>query len=157
MQNYIDQAIVNGVEIVETGPCQFCGAKVQNGITACLNIYNNSIIDIGKDDPDIHTLRFLCVDAHALQHPEIHGRWSNHFHLTRLYLLVENKINWDYKKSPILSTHINRYKRLHLEEILQPPPIGRRGAITSLDISLVKDSPNFKTIVHKWAEEVLEA
>ncbi|SEI03810.1 hypothetical protein SAMN02927937_02897 [Paenimyroides aquimaris] len=110
MQDFIDQARKNEVTLFDKGKCQFCGADYQKGIFDCMDNYNNGLELLDFNNSEYHISRFLSVDAHALQHPEIHGRWSNHFHLTRLNLILDKKQQWDYKKSPLLSDYLNEYK-----------------------------------------------
>lgn len=119
MQDYINTAAKNGVTLLASGSCQFCGATTKRGIHECLEIFSLGF----KLDYSIatnHLFRFVSVDAHALQHPEIHGRWNNHFHLTRLHLIFQYKIKWNYKLSSKLSGHLNRYKAHKGNEHLEP-------------------------------------
>ncbi len=76
MQDFIDQAHKNGVTLLENGKCQFCGEDYQRGIFECMDNYNNGLELLDFNVEENHLFRFLSVDAHALQHPEIHGRWS---------------------------------------------------------------------------------
>ena len=69
MQDFIDQAAKNGVALLDTGICQFCGADYQRGIYECMENYNNGLLYFNFSDIDNHLYRFLSVDAHALQHP----------------------------------------------------------------------------------------
>ena len=97
----------------------------------------------------------MIVDAHTLQHPEIHGRWNNHFHLSRLHLIFKYNIQWTYQLSPKLSDYLNRYKVNHQSEYLIPPKVFERGKITTTDIR--KKSTNeedCKNAIIKWAKEV---
>ena len=103
MQDYINFTEKNGVTLLDNGKCQFCGANTKRGIHECLEIFNLGFQDIDLTKTENHMYRFLIVDAHTLQHPEIHGRWNNHFHLLRLHLIFEYKIMWTYKLSPKLS------------------------------------------------------
>lgn len=151
MQDYIDIAARNGVTLIDHGSCQFCGAKTKRGIHECLEIFNLGFQGIDFSSPEHHIFRFLIVDAHTLQHPEIHGRWNNHFHLTRLHLIFRYQVNWTYQLSPKLSDHLNRYKMKHPNEYLTPPPALYRGTITTTD---VQDSKDVKKIVMQWAQEV---
>jgi hypothetical protein len=92
------------------------------------------------------------VDAHALQHSEIHGRWNNHFHLTRLHLILKLDYKWDYNKSPLLSNYLNEYKKDKNNEILIPPKPMERGYITSIDIlNNAKTESEFKELIKQWA------
>ena len=157
MQDYIDFAEKNGVRLLDTGKCQFCGANTTKGIHECLEIFNLGFQQIDFSDTENHKYRFLMVDAHTLQHPEIHGRWSNHFHLLRLHLIFGYNINWTYKLSPKLSDYLNVYKENKQEEYLTPPEVLKRGNITTTDV--LEKSTNekeCKDLIGKWALEVYE-
>ncbi len=154
MQDYIDLAEKNGVVLLDQGNCQFCGAKAQRGIHECMEIFNLGFQNIDYSLPENHYYRFLIVDAHTLQHPEVHGRWNNHFHLTRLRLMFEYEVSWTYALSPKLSDCLNIYKKEFPDEKLCPPEPLQRGSITSSDIQIAKDQ---KSIIVNWAKEVYEA
>lgn len=157
MQDYIDLAEKNGVTLLNSGACQFCGASVERGVHECLEIFNIGFQEIDFSDSRNHIYRFLIVDAHTLQHPEIHGRWNNHFHLSRLHLIFDYNVKWTYQLSPKLSEHLNQYKASHQSEYLIPPKVLERGKITTTDI---RDKSNneaeCKNLITKWAEEVYE-
>ena len=157
MQDYIEFAKKNGVELASQGACQFCGAQTQRGVHECLEIFNLGFQELDFTNPENHLYRFLIVDAHTLQHPEIHGRWNNHFHLTRLHLIFRYNVFWIYNLSPKLSNHLNQYKVVHPNEYLAPPPPLQRGSITTttvLDESKNKES--CKVIIRKWVKEVYD-
>lgn len=157
MQDFIDQAQKNGVTLFDQGECQFCGASYQRGIFDCMDNYNNGLELLDFNITENHLYRFLSVDAHALQHPEIHGRWSNHFHLTRLNLILDKKQDWDYKKSPILSDYLNEYKLNRPNEVLDLPKPLNRGKITSKDLLKSTTMDECAELIKKWAEEVYAA
>jgi len=155
MQDYIEFAEKNGVQLLDHGPCQFCGAHTQRGVHECLEIFNLGFQHIDFTNPENHFYRFLIVDSHTLQHPEIHGRWNNHFHLTRLHLIFHYHVSWSYHLSPKLSDCLNSYKISHANEYLTSPPALQRGTITTttvLDSS--KNEDTCKAIIQKWAKEV---
>ncbi len=155
MQNYIDLAEKNGVTLLDNGKCQFCGANTKRGVHECLEIFNLGFQDIDFSNIENHLYRFLIVDAHTLQHPEIHGRWNNHFHLSRLHLIFKYDIKWTYKLSPKLSNYLNTYSVDKQDEYLIPPKILGRGKITTTDI--IENSTNeieCKELIKKWALEV---
>ncbi len=157
MQDYIDLAKKNGVILLDTGKCQFCGANTKRGIHECLEIFNLGFQDIDFSNIENHLYRFLIVDAHTLQHSEIHGRWNNHFHLSRLHLIFKYDIKWTYKLSPKLSDYLNKYKIGKRDEYIIPPEILRRGKITTTDI--IENSTNeteCKELIKKWAMEVYD-
>ena len=157
MQNYIDLAKKNGVALLNSGQCQFCGANTKRGIHECLEIFNIGFQVIDFSNNKNHIYRFMIVDAHTLQHPEIHGRWNNHFHLSRLHLIFEYEIKWTYKLSPKLSDYLNKYKVQNENEYLIPPELLKRGNITTTDI---KEKSNNETeckqMITNWALEVYE-
>ncbi|MBC2845232.1 DUF5946 family protein [Winogradskyella flava] len=155
MQDYTDFAEKNGVKLLKDGKCQFCGANTKNGVRECLEIFNLGFQEIDFSDTKNYIYRFLIVDAHTLQHPEIHGRWNNHFHLSRLHLIFKYNIKWTYKLSPQLSDYLNKYKLHNQGEYLNPPKILERGNIRTTDI--IEKSTNetsCKDLIKKWALEV---
>ena len=157
MQDYIDLAQKNGVSLLDVGPCQFCGAQTQRGVHECLEIFNIGFQDIDFSNPAHHKYRFLIVDAHTLQHPEIHGRWNNHFHLSRLHLIFKYNINWTYSLSPKLSEQLNTYKKDRCNEYLTPPEKLHRGKITTTDILAVSDNTKLrKNLIINWSQEVYD-
>ena len=157
MQDFIAQASKNGVLLSETGPCQCCGADFEQGIFDCMHHYQYGLELIDFSQAENLIFRFLSVDAHALQHPEIHGRWSNHFHLTRLNLMLEKKIRWDYQSSPVLSNYLNAYKADRPNEILIPPAPMYRGNITTKDFVAVSSAEACMHLIKQWAEQVYVA
>lgn len=154
MQDFIDQANKNGVTLLDHGMCQFCGADYRRGIFECMDNYNNGLELLEFDNPEYLVSRFLSVDAHALQHPEIHGRWSNHFHLTRLNLILEKNQTWDYKKSPMLSDYLNAYKANRPNEFLSIPKPLDRGKATAKDLIVATTASECVQLIKKWADEV---
>lgn len=154
MQGFIDQANKNGVVLLDIGRCQFCGADYQKGIFECMDNYNNGLQLLDFNNFEHHVSRFLSVDAHALQHPEVHGRWSNHFHLTRLNLILDKKQTWDYKTSPLLSDYLNHYKQNRPNEFLEVPKPLDRGKLTAKDLTKATSSCECIEQIKKWAEEV---
>ncbi|MDF3025997.1 MAG: hypothetical protein K0S23_304 [Fluviicola sp.] len=154
MQDFIDQAEKNGVILLDKGKCQFCGADYSKGVFDCMETYNQGLELLDFSNPENHLSRFLSVDAHALQHPEIHGRWSNHFHLTRLNLIFDKKVKWDYKKSPLLSNYLNKYKSDRPNEVLVLPNPLKRGGMTSKDLIKATTAEECIELVREWAKEV---
>jgi len=157
MQDFIDQANKNGVTLLDNGKCQFCGADYQRGIFECMDNYNNGLHLLDFNNSEHHISRFLSVDAHAIQHPEIHGRWSNHFHLTRLSLILDKNQKWDYKRSPLLSDYLNEYKLNRQNEFLAAPKPFERGNLTAKDLSKATSVNECIDLIKKWADEVYQA
>lgn len=157
MQDYIDLAEKNGVTLLSTGKCQFCGAKTQRGVHECLEIFNLGFQEVDFSSIENHIYRFMIVDAHTLQHPEIHGRWNNHFHLSRLHLIFKYGIKWTSELSPQLSDYLNKYKIYKPDEYLTPPEHLKRGNITTTDIKEKSiNETECKELIKKWALEVYD-
>ncbi len=154
MQDFIDQANKNSVALLDKGRCQFCGADYQMGIFDCMDDYNNGLQLLDFNSPEHQISRFLSVDAHALQHPEIHGRWSNHFHLTRLNIILKKNQAWDYNKSPMLSDYLNAYKLNRPNEFLFIPKPLERGKIAAKDLIKATTADECIELIRKWADEV---
>jgi hypothetical protein len=157
MQDFIDQANKNGVTLLDNGMCQFCGADYQRGVFECMDNYNNGLELLDFNKSENHLFRFLSVDAHALQHPEIHGRWNNHFHLTRLNLILDKKQTWNYKKSPMLSDYLNAYKLNRPNEFLTAPKPLKRGNMTAKDLAKANTANECVELIKKWANEVYQS
>ncbi|MDO5977618.1 DUF5946 family protein [Flavivirga spongiicola] len=155
MKDYIDLAEKNGVTLLNNGKCQFCGANTKRGIHECLEIFNLGLLSIDFSNIENHIYKFLIVDSHTLQHPEIHGRWNNHFHLSRLHLIIKYDVKWTYKLSSKLSDCLNKYKIGKENEYLSPPKILERGKITTTDIiEKLTNEKACKDLIRKWALEV---
>lgn len=157
MQDYIDLAKKNGVALLDIGKCQFCGANTKRGIHECVEVFNLGFQEIDFSNIENHMYRFLIVDAHTLQHSEIHGRWSNHFHLLRLHLIFKYEIKWNYELSPKLSDYLNKYKVRKQDEYLRPPELLKRGNITTTDIKEKStNETDCKGLIREWALAVYE-
>ena len=155
MKDYIDLAEKNGVTLFDKGKCQFCGANTKRGIHECLEIFNLELLNIDFSNIENHIYKFLIVDSHTLQHPEIHGRWNNHFHLSRLHLIIKYDVKWTYNLSSKLSDYLNKYKVGKQDEYLSPPKILERGKITTTDIiEKLTNEAECKDLIRKWALEV---
>lgn len=156
MQSYTDYANKNGVTLIEDGQCQFCGAEVHQGIKDCVELFNQGFdyqIDFSNDNNIIY--KFLSVDAHTLQHPEIHGRWNNHLHLTRLHLIFQYKVIWTYESTIKLSKYLKLYKKSHADEYLIPPKPLDRGRLSITDVmQKSNDEDECKKMIEQWALEV---
>ena len=134
MQDYQDFAAKNGIELLEEGACQFCGAATTRGVHECVELFSLGFPVLDFAETENHYYRFLMVDAHTLQHSEIHGRWNNHFHLTRQHLMLKYQVRWNYALSPQLSDLLKGYKSENPEAHLTPPPVKERGVLTITDV-----------------------
>jgi hypothetical protein len=153
MQDLEKLASKNGILLADYGRCQFCGSHTKKGARECYDTFHNILHRIEFNRLE----QFLIVDAHCLQHPEIHGRWNNHYHLTRLHLILKRNIKWDFKKTPLLSNILDLYKKNKDNEVIMPPPPFLRGKIVITDISDIKIKEKFNDLVRKYANEVYES
>ncbi|MFT3747178.1 MAG: DUF5946 family protein [Agriterribacter sp.] len=156
MQNWQSYATKNGVELKDIGPCQFCGAPVSGGVFECYNNTNHIAEILDYNNTSNYTTRFLSVDAMALQHYELHGPWNNYIHFSRLVLIFEKEVQWNYMLTPLLSNAVNKYKR-DRRTCLSPPCRSERGKITTADLLEVTTEEECREIVRKWAYSVYEA
>lgn len=156
MQDYIDIAQKNGLILLDEGSCQLCGAGTTRGIRECIELFNLGFPFIDYSKTENHLYRFLAVDAHTLQHSEIHGRWNNHFHLTRLHLIFTHNIHWSYHLSPKLSDCLNYYKAHKPNEYLNPPDPLKRGTITVTDVVKAMSDTECQQMITQWSREVYQ-
>ena len=156
MPDFITYAKTHGIELLSEGPCQFCGSGVSKGVVECHGNTHHLSGVLDFNNPLHFETRFLSVDAMALQHCELHGKWNNHIHLTRLFLIFQNNVSWDYFKTPQLSNIVNKYKK-NSSELLTPPPPGQRGNITSLDLIQCDTTAELIGKVREWAMEVFHS
>jgi hypothetical protein len=156
MQDLVDYARKNGIVLHKEGPCQFCGSNVSQGVFQCLNNVQHLAEVLDYNNPEHYLTRFLSVDALALQHCEIHGPWNNHIHLTRLFLILEKKVKWDYSKTPQLSNIINHYRK-NRTEFLTPPPLTQRGKLTTSNLLTATTPHECMDIVKQWAINVYDS
>lgn len=156
MQNFITYAERHNITLLPEGPCQFCGAAVSGGVKQCHENTQHIADILDFNNPALYQTRFISVDAMALQHCELHGPWNNHIHLTRLCLIFEHAVQWDYSKTPQLSDIINAYKK-NKTETLQPPPPKQRGNITTSDIIKAQTIDETIAIIHQWGKAVYDS
>lgn len=158
MQDFLSQLAKNGVPYRATGPCQCCGAAGAGGVQECLTRANSLAerFDFRSAQAPALASLFLAVDAHALQHAEIHGRWSNHFHLLRLELVLRRGVVWTYARSPVLSQLLNAHKAAHPDEHLLAPPPGQRGTLTTAELAAVATTAELPGFVRAWATQVFD-
>jgi hypothetical protein len=156
MHDWQSYAAKHGIALQDTGPCQFCGARVSGGVAECHQNAHHITDLLDYNDPTNYLTRFLSVDALALQHYELHGSWNNYIHFARLVLLFEKNFEWNYTLTPLLSNVVNDYKR-NREQFLSPPPAGQRGKLTTVDILATKAPEECKAIVKAWAHGVYKA
>ena len=156
MQDFITYAKTHGIQLLSEGPCQFCGSRVNMGVVECHGNTNHLSEVLDFNNPDHFETRFLSVDAMALQHCELHGKWNNHIHLTRLFLILQNNVSWHYLKTPQLSNIINKYKSNRFEFLIPPPP-KHRGNLTTSDLIQKGTTAELILKVKDWAMEVFQA
>jgi hypothetical protein len=104
-------------------------------------------------DPVRAAVSLLAVDAHALQHPEIHGYKSNAFHLIRLCWILESGGNPSIGVGP-------RWLQKQFDgtpEIPPLPPPADRGSVTVADVADAADATSYIERVGRWGQSVWDA
>lgn len=153
MQDFRLQAVKNGVALVESGACQFCGAAVERGVAQCLDLLGELAGRV-RNERAYGAVHLFSVDAHALQHPEVHGRLNNHVHLLSLCLMLERGASAAMgSRKPA----VEKFLALGREwPPLVPPPAGERGALTAKDVAdaSIEERPE---LARRWGEQVWEA
>ncbi len=151
MQKWQVQAEKHNLIIIKEGDCQLCGSATTRGIGECIEKSAYIPHRLSHDEGVEHMTLFLCVDAYALQHSEMQGRWSIHLHLARLYLMLVEKIQWNYSYTPILSSVVDAYKIKHRNETIAPPAVKSRGAVTVTDVEKANSDSQYIALVNSWA------
>jgi hypothetical protein len=132
--------------------CAGCGAQVPGGTEGCWKLFREILV-LEYSDPAYGAVHHLTIDAHALQHTEVHGPRSNAFHLLRLCMLLE------YGGEPGLGqnakwpqTSLNGYSPVPFLEVPQ-----ERGAVTVADVHGATSPNEHAERVYDWARSVWEA
>lgn len=132
--------------------CHLCGAHVAEGVKGCWELLSELLI---REYPDgmIGGVGFMGGDAHALQHPEIHGKKNNAAHLLRLTWL------FDYNQVAQAGT-VPRWWQQALQGAntmpwLEPPQ--DRGQITVADVAAAQSAHAAAALMEPWARSVYAA
>ncbi len=150
IQNFLRHGARSGPANQDHGPCPFCGATVEGGTEACLTLLAGLSERARAENAYAQAHRF-SVDAHALQHPELHGPLNNHVHLLSLCLMLERG-----NAAEIGSRQPAVEKFLALGRQWAPieaPPPGRRGTLTVQNVSQAPAAERPR-LAREWAQEV---
>lgn len=155
MQTLEDYAHKSGLELKKDGPCQLCGSRVTGGIYECFEMFQQIVGEASNPNDTRVTVQLIIVDAHALQHSEVHGIRNNNYHLLRLLGIYKygtsSRIGADYSfLSPILDPNISV---LHLDS----PQVKSRGILTVADIVGVNEGDHSIKLIKDWGREVFNA
>jgi hypothetical protein len=132
--------------------CPYCGAAIPDGDADCQLLYAQFLYKL-YSNPDYAAVAFLTVDAHALQHPEIHGYKNNAFHLLRLCWQLEFGGDALYDRGPRW-LQVQFDGKVHVPR-LEPPT--QRGAVTVADAMQAQTVPELAALVQQWGQAVWEA
>lgn len=142
-------------EAVERGApediCHCCGAAVAEGLKGCFELFSELCV-LGYSDPAYGAATFYGVDAHALQHPEIHGKKNNAAHLLRLCWIFERN---EHRQAGLVPSWWQRYLERNDVPVLDPPP--SRGQITVADVAPTQTPEEHARLMRRWALSVYEA
>ena len=131
--------------------CQLCGACVSEGVKGCFELFSELCL-YGYTDLQYRSALSYGVDAHALQHPEIHGRKNNAAHLLRLHWMFERGGHAEGTVNPIWWQAYLQHSDV---PILEPPP--ERGTITVVDVAPAQTPQTYAVLMERWATDVYRA
>ena len=131
--------------------CTSCGASIEGGLVACQYLFATLL---AREYTDIAygKVNFYTVNAHALQHPEIHGI-KNIAHLIRLCWCIE------YHGNPQIGTGPQWFVK-YLNGDYRPPSLEipqNRGAITVVDVSKAQTPAVYQDLARAWGQSVWDA
>ncbi len=131
--------------------CQCCGAAVAEGVQGCWQLYAG-LSERSYGDPTYAGATFYGVDAHALQHPEIHGKKNNAAHLLRLHWIFT-------RNAHAYANTVPRWWQAYLNgsvvPILDPP--SARGDITVVQVAAAESAAAYAAALQAWAKSVYAA
>lgn len=131
--------------------CQCCGARVAEGLKGCFELF----AELGLrryNDPAGDPPFFYGVDAHALQHPEVHGKKNNAADLLRLHWIFAHDAHAHAGTVPRWWQHyLAHYDVPRLE-----PPVAR-GDVTVVDVAAAATPDEYTVLLRAWAEAVYQA
>jgi hypothetical protein len=133
------------------GRCQCCGATIHNGVQGCFEVFGD-IMARGYTDPVYGAATDYCVDAHALQHPEIHGKKNNAAHILRLCWMLEHE---GATRGSTIPRWWQQYLAREQVPLLDPPV--QRGALTVTDLQHAVNAAEHLQLARRWAEAVWAA
>jgi hypothetical protein len=134
-----------------TDRCQCCGALVAEGVKGCWELYSQ-LLGRAYGDQRYGGATFYGVDAHALQHPELHGKKNNAAHLLRLCWVFERDA---HATSGAVPAWWQRYLARSDVPLLAPPR--GRGSITVADVAGAASPEEYAALMRRWAEDVYAA
>jgi hypothetical protein len=145
-----DQAVAAGCA---RDVCHCCSARVREGLKGCFELFLERCT-LGYAPPEYRQAMFYGVDAHALQHPEIHGRKSIAGHLLRLHWIFEHG---EHARVGRVPQWWQQYLECEEIQYLEPPKL--RGAVTVTDEVLVaaETAREHAAAMQYWAWSVYQA
>jgi len=154
MKTSYQQAIALQQEWVRAGYdadiCRCCGAHVPNGVQGCFELYSELAVRPTAQAAPLAASTYR-VNAHALQHPEIHGKTNNAAHLLWLCWLFEFGGDASLPGGP---PWWRRGARGEVP-VLSAPEI--RGAITVVDVAQATSPDEHLRLSEQWARSVYNA
>ena len=137
--------------------CELCGAKIPGGSAECRGRYFGDVLAREFMSAGYGRTHLLTVDSYALQHSEDHSPRSNALHLVRLGWLLFGGGDPDLRqadKGPMPYIMEKYYRDF---PYLSPPPKGKRGDITVIDLYNVRDPDEHNRIGYMWGRSVWDA
>ncbi len=129
--------------------CRYCGASIPKRARNCFEYYSE-IMTSKFSTEEFRKFQIYCVDAHALQHPELHGIKNNFYHLLSLcYSFEFKKEPLNYKDIKFLQQRANSTK--DIPTLMVP---ANRGTMSINTIENISEKDQFEKTSREWAFEV---
>ena len=133
--------------------CQLCGAHVRDGLKGCWELISELFIRAYPDGL-IGGMGFLGGDAHALQHPEIHGKKNNAAHLLHLCWIFEYG---QEAQAGIVPRWWQQYLQGNNNAIPRLDPPQDRGRVTVADVAAAPSAHEAAVLMETWGRAVYAA
>jgi hypothetical protein len=131
--------------------CQYCGARINDGVKGCFELFSE-LCARGYTNAQFGVATFYGVDAHALQHPELHGKKNNAAHLLRLHWIFERSM---YTHAGVVPKWWQQYLQRRDVPLLAPPT--PRGTLTVVDVASATTTQEYANRMQDWARSVYDA
>jgi hypothetical protein len=130
--------------------CHCCGAHVLNGVQGCFELYTELSVSAVAQAAPLAASTYR-VNAHALQHPEIHGKTNNAAHLLWLCWLFEFDGDASVPGGPPWWRRAGRGD----VPMLVAPEV--RGGLTVVDVAQATSPEEHLRLAERWARAVYGA
>ncbi len=154
MKTTYEQAIALQAAWVSAGHapdiCCCCGARVPDGVQGCYKLFSEVAV-AGPALGAPPAAGIYRLNAHTLQHPEIHGKTNNAAHLVWLCWVFEFGGDTNAPSGPPW------WRRARRGEVVELAAPTARGALTVADVARATDPAEYLALTEAWARTVYAA